>query len=113
MILTLSQWLALAPMLALAAGIVGLMLLIAITRNHAATAQLTTLGFLIATAATELSSGAVGVTPLLLCEQQPQRDRGAHGEAVLGPQRRDEALHGAAQQRLWEWSIGKCEQWLP
>ena len=68
MILTLSQWLALAPMLALAAGIVGLMLLIAITRNHAATAQLTTLGFLIATAATELSSGAVGVTPLLLVD---------------------------------------------
>lgn len=66
MVLTISQWLALAPILVLALGIVGLMLLIAITRNHAATAQLTTLGFLLATAATELSSGSIGVTPLLV-----------------------------------------------
>ena len=68
MILSASQWLALAPILVLALGIVGLMLLIAITRNHAATAQLTTLGFLIATAATELSSGQVGLTPLLVVD---------------------------------------------
>lgn len=68
MVLSLSQWLALAPMLVLAAGITGLLLLISAVRNHAAVAQLTTLGFLLAAAATQLSAGSVAVTPLLVVD---------------------------------------------
>ena len=69
MILTTTQLLALAPILILAAGIVGLMLLIAATRNHAATAQLTTVCFLVAAASAGLSDGAVPITPLLIADE--------------------------------------------
>ena len=69
MILTSTQFLALAPILILAAGIVGLMLLIAITRNHAATAQLTTFCFLVAAASLGLSEGTIPITPLLISDE--------------------------------------------
>lgn len=69
MILTSTQLLALAPILTLAAGIVGLMLLIAVTRNHAATAQLTTFCFLVAAASVGMSDGAIPITPLLVADE--------------------------------------------
>lgn len=69
MIFTTTQLLALAPILILAAGIVGLMLLIAVTRNHAATAQLTTFCFLVAAASVGLSDGALPITPLLISDE--------------------------------------------
>ena len=68
MMLTGAQMLALLPLLLMAAGITGVMLLIAASRVHRAVAQLTTLGFILTFLACLIPQDAVEVTPLLMMD---------------------------------------------
>lgn len=62
------QLLAGAPLILMAAGIVLVMLLIAVQRDHRAIAQLTTLGFILAVGACLIPQPTVEITPLLVID---------------------------------------------
>ncbi len=62
------QFIAGAPLILMALGIVLLMLLIAVRRNHRLAAQLTTLGFVLTFAACLIPQETVTITPLLIID---------------------------------------------